>query len=87
MNGRNKLIISGKCENNGTVVHCDDPSFDISINGAEFKNNYQDIDAPRMGSLEIENSKFSQTDERLSKKRSPGKYFGGFSFSKGDHLK
>lgn len=56
------------------------PGLSVDIDNASFSCP-RPIVAKKADSLNVINSDFRETDD------APRKYFGGFSFSKGDHLK
>jgi hypothetical protein len=74
-------------QNNNKVMRIDGDTH-VAIRNCDFVDNAHEIDAKNARRIDVENSKFSSPTEPKVQPPSqkPRRFFGGFSFSKGDHL-
>lgn len=77
-------------ENCGIAVRADIPGQTLNVQGSKFHGNRIDLDIRRARKAELKGNVFSQNvieQPPEMAERATRKFFGGFSFTKGDHLK
>ncbi len=73
-----------------TAIKINAPGGHVKIEGGTFQDTVNDIVVPAIGRLDVSDCEFAKDEkpeEPAPAKPTNRKYFSGFSFSKGDHLK